>query len=326
MVAMTCTILFVQTTMGYAAQEQATAGTRAEHVLGPHVPSGTAAAVRRLPGVEAATEVLRTSVRVGLDKYGAQAVTADGLGRTMDLGVVAGSLDDLDDGSVAVSRTAAERLGVGAGAKISLTLGDGTPAELRVVAVYSRGLGFGDLTLSHALVAGHVDDPLGTVLVAAPSVTRADLERAVPGVGVLDRAASSSVGGANGEVNYVAMGLIIAFTAIAVVNTIAMSTSSRSRELALLRLVGTTRRQVLRMLRLETLAAVVVAVTIGTVIALVTLSAFSMGMTGSVVPHIPPLTYLAVIAAAAGLALLATALPGRLVLGRRPVELIGARD
>ncbi|MEV6154774.1 FtsX-like permease family protein [Nonomuraea sp. NPDC052129] len=326
MVAMTCTILFVQTTMGYAAQEQATAGTRAEHVLGPHVPSGTAAAVRRLPGVEAVTEVLRTSVRVGLDKYGAQAVTADGLGRTMDLGVVSGSLDGLDDGSVAVSRTAAERLGVSAGAKISLTLGDGTPAELRVVAIYSRGLGFGELTLSHALVAGHVDDPLGTVLVAAPSVTRADLERAVPGVGVLDRAQAAEAGGANGEVNYVAMGLIIAFTAIAVVNTIAMSTSSRSRELALLRLVGTTRRQVLRMLRLETLAAVVVAVTIGTVIALVTLSAFSMGMTGSVVPHIPPLTYLAVIAAAAGLALLATALPGRLVLGRRPVELIGARD
>ncbi|MEU8145593.1 FtsX-like permease family protein [Nonomuraea sp. NPDC048901] len=326
MVAMTCTILFVQTTMGYAAQEQATAGTRAEHVLGPHVPSGTAAVVRRLPGVEAVTEVLRTSVRVGLDKYGAQAVTADGLGRTMDLGVVSGSLDDLDDDSVAVSRTAAERLGVSAGAKINLTLGDGTPVELRVVAIYSRGLGFGELTLSHALVAGHVDDPLGTVLVAAPSVTRADLERAVPGVGVLDRAQAAEAGGANSEVNYMAMGLIIAFTAIAVVNTIAMSTSSRSRELALLRLVGTTRRQVLRMLRLETLAAVVVAVTIGTAIALVTLSAFSMGMTGSLLPHVPLLTYLAVIAAAAGLALLATALPGRLVLGRRPVELIGARD
>ncbi|HUR08990.1 MAG TPA: FtsX-like permease family protein, partial [Nonomuraea sp.] len=311
MVAMTCTILFVQTTMGHAAQEQATAGTRAEHVLGPHVPSGTAAAVRGLPGVEAVTEVLRTSVRVGLDKYGAQAVTADGLGRTMDLGVVAGSLDGLDDGSVAVSRTAAERLGVSAGAKIRLTLGDGTPAELRVVAIYSRGLGFGDLTLSHALVAGHVDDPLGTVLVAAPSVSRADLERAAPGVGVLGRAQAVEAGAANAEVNYVAMGLIIAFTAIAVVNTIAMSTSSRSRELALLRLVGTTRRQVLRMLSLETLVAVAIAVTLGTVIALITLAAFSTGMTGSVMPNIPPLTYLAVISAAAGLALLATAVPAR---------------
>jgi len=64
MVALTCTILFVQTTMGHAAKEQATAGTRAEHILGPHVSAGTAAAVRQIPGVEAATEVLHTSVRV----------------------------------------------------------------------------------------------------------------------------------------------------------------------------------------------------------------------------------------------------------------------
>ncbi|GES05897.1 hypothetical protein Acor_79660 [Acrocarpospora corrugata] len=235
----------------------------------------------------------------------------------MDLGVVAGELDDLDDDSVAVSRTAAERLGDSVGAKIRLTLGDGTPAELRVIALYTRGLGFGELTLSHALVAGHVDDPLGTVLVAAPSVTRADLERAVPGVSVLDRAQAAEAVTANAEVNYVAMGLIIAFAAIAVVNTLAMSTSARSRELALLRLIGTTRRQTLRMLRLETLIAVAIAVIIGTAIALVTLSAFSTGMTGSAVPYIPPLTYLAVISAATVLALVATALPGRLALSRQ---------
>jgi putative ABC transport system permease protein len=88
-----------------------------------------------------------------------------------------------------------------------------------------------------------------------------------------------------------------------------MSTSDRSREIALLRLVGTTRRQVLRMLRLETLTAVVVAVALGTGISLVTLSAFSSGMTGSAVPYVPPLTYLAVVAAAAVLALAATAIP-----------------
>ncbi|MEU0567668.1 FtsX-like permease family protein [Nonomuraea sp. NPDC005983] len=324
MVAMTCVILFVQTTMGHAAQEQAAAGTRAGHVLGPHVPSGAAAAVRKVPGVEAVTEVLHTSVRVGLDKYGAQAVTPDGLGSTMDLGVLSGSLDGLDDGSVAVSRTAAERLGVTVGEKIRLTLGDGTPAELRVIAVYARGLGFGDLTLSHALVVPHVDDPLGTALVTAPTVTRADLERAVPGIG--DASPAAEAGTSNAEVSYVAMGLIIAFTAIAVVNTLAMSTSARSRELALLRLVGTTRRQVLRMLRLETLAAVAIAVVIGTGIALLTLSAFSMGMTDSPVPHIPPLGYLAVVVTAAALALLATVLPARAALTGRPADALGARE
>ncbi|MGV9600217.1 ABC transporter permease [Streptosporangium sandarakinum] len=326
MVAMTCTILFTQTTVEDAARREAAAGTVAGHVLGPHLPSGAAAALRGLPGVEAVTEVLHTSVRVGLEKYGAQGVTGEGLGRTLDLGVVTGRLDGLDEDAVAVSRTAAERLGVRVGGRLRLTLGDGTPADLRVTAIYRRGLGFGDLTLSHALVARHVDDPLGTALVSAPSLTRADLARAVPGAGVAETAGAAWAGPANAEVNYVAMGLIIAFTAIAVVNTLAMSTSARSRELALLRLVGTTRRQARRMLGLETLVALAVAVALGTGIALVTLTAFSTGMTGSAMPYVPPLGYLAVVGAAALLALAATALPARVVLGRHPAEAVGARE
>ncbi|MCT9929794.1 ABC transporter permease [Planotetraspora sp. A-T 1434] len=326
MVAMTCTILFVQTTMGHAAQEQVAAGGRFDYVLGPRVSSGTAEAVREVPGVETVTEVLHTSVRVGLDKYGAQAVTPSGLSRTLDPGVISGSLRELGRESVAISRTAASRLGLSVGSPLRLTLGDGTPATLRVVAVYERGLGYGELLLAHELVRPHVDDPFSTVLVAAPSVPRSALERAVPGVAVLDRIQAAEVGTPNAEVSYVAMGLIIAFTAIAVVNTLAMSVSDRSRELALLRLVGTTRRQVLRMLRLETLTAVLVSVAVGTAISLVTLAAFSVGMTGSAQPYVPMPAYVAVVASAAALAIAATALPARLVLRARPVEAIGAHE
>ncbi|MDR8409619.1 ABC transporter permease [Nonomuraea sp. 3-1Str] len=326
MVAMTCTILFVPVTLGQAAGEQADAGIRAGFVLsgrerpaatGPELREGTPAArVRRVAGVEAVTEVVRTSVRAGLDRYGAQGLTPDA--RTVDLGVVAGSLDGFGPGSVALSRTAASRLGVGVGDRLELTLGDGTPVAPRVAALYSRGLGFGDVTLDHALVAAHVDDPSGTLLVSAPALTRDRLAAALPGLRVLDRAEAAEVSAPDAGVNYVAMGLVIAFTAIAVVNTLAMSTSDRAGELALLRLVGTTRRQVLRVLRLETLAAVLVSVGAGTLIALVTLTAFAAGMTGSAAPSVPVPGYLAVAGAAAALALAATALPARLVLGRRP--------
>ncbi|MEV2268927.1 ABC transporter permease [Nonomuraea africana] len=317
MVAMTCTILFVQTTMGQAAADQAATGIRADHVLGPGAP----AAVRTVPGVRATTDVLRTSVRIDLERYAAQAVTPEGLDQTMDLGVRAGSLQGFGERSVAVSSTAAERLGVTVGSALTLTLGDGTPASLRVAAVYARGLAFGDLTLHHALVAGHVDDPRGTLLVAGGD--RAALERAAGGAPVEYPAEITM---SNAAVNYVAMGLIVAFCAIAVVNTLAMSTAGRARELTLLRLVGTTRRQVLRMLRVETATAVLVAVALGTGVSLVTLSAFSRGMTGSALPSVPPLTYLAVVAVAAALALAATALPARLVLRRRPDGAIGARE
>ncbi|MER6509390.1 FtsX-like permease family protein [Nonomuraea sp. NPDC001636] len=303
MIAMTCTILFVQTTMGHAAQEQADAGTRAEYV----VAGVSAAEAAKVPGVEAVSRVLRTTVRSGLDKYGAQAVTYDD--RTMDLGIVAGSMKD-----VAVSSTAAERLGVGVGDPLKLTLGDGTPATVTVSAVYTRGLGFGDLTLPYDLVAGHVDDPAASLLVKAPGLSVDALAGALPGASVLDRARAAEVSASNPQATFVALGLIIAFTAIAVVNTLAMATSARSGEMRALRLAGTTRRQVLLMLRLETLGAVVTAVVLGTGAALVTLAAFGAGMTGSAVPYVPVGTYAAVVGAAAVLALAATVLPARLTM------------
>ncbi|MER5620448.1 FtsX-like permease family protein [Streptosporangium sp. NPDC002544] len=312
MVAMTCTILFVQTTMQNAAQVQAESGTKADYVI----PGGSAAAVRKVAGVTAVTEVVRTSVRIGLTKYGAQAVTPEGLDQTMDLGVTAGSIKNLSKDSLAVSRTTAGQLGVKPGDTVRLTLGDGTPAKLTVAAVYTRGLGFGDITLAHGLVAEHVDDPRPSLLVAGRNA-ELDGFKAI-------RATEIQLG--NAEVNYVAMGLIIAFAAIAVVNTLAMSTSDRSRELALLRLVGTTRRQVLRMLRMETLTAVLIATVFGSAIALATLSAFSLGMTGSAVPSVSPVTYLVVVAVATGLALIATEVPARLALRQHPAEAVGARQ
>ncbi|GAA0371109.1 ABC transporter permease [Actinoallomurus spadix] len=329
MVGLTGTILFAQTTMGHAATAQADAGTVADHVLGPKVPAAAAAALRHTDGVTTVTEVLHSTVRVGLANYGVQGVTPAGLSRTMNLDVRSGSLNGLDAGTIAVSGTAADRLGVHVGDTIRMTLGDGTPFAPRVIAVYGRGLGFGDLTVAHDLLAAHVDDPRAdTVLVAGPAGADAlrSAVRHYPAVTVLDQATLSKDRAAAGaEVNYVAMGLIIAFTAIAVVNTLAMATADRARELALLRLVGTTRRQVMRMLRWETLAVVATAVVLGTAVTLITLTALATGMIGSAAPYVPPVPYLAVIGGAAALAVLATVLPARLALATRPADLIGSR-
>ncbi|GAA4619817.1 FtsX-like permease family protein [Actinoallomurus vinaceus] len=330
LVGLTCTILFAQTTMGHAATEQANAGTVAAHVLGPKVPAAAADALRRTRGVTAVTEVVHSTVRVGLENYGVQGVTPTGLIRTMNLDVRAGSPARLDSGTVAVSETAAARLGVHVGDQIRMTLGDGTPFAPRVVAVYGRGLGFGDLTVAHDLLAAHVDDPRAdTVLVAGHAGADAlrSAVRPYPGVAVLDQTAVTRARAtANAEVNYVAMGLIIAFTGIAVVNTLAMATADRTREFALLRIVGTTRRQVMRMLRWETLVVVSTAVALGTVVALVTLAAFAAGMVGSAAPYVPPVTFLGVIGTASALALIATVLPARLALAARPADVIGSRE
>lgn len=340
LIGMASTVLFVQTTMGDAAQAQAKAGNSAQWTVsssGPGVPGEAATRIRELPEVTAATEVVRTQVRVGLDKYAAQGLSTKGLTRTWDPGVTRGSLRDFDERAVALSELAADDLGKEPGSTLKLTLGDGTQAELTVAAVYERGLGFGDVTLPHSLVAAHVDNPLASsVLVATDpgsDLGRDQLAATVqdfPSLAVLDQGQVADLQAANqqtnAEVNYVAMGLIIAFTAIAVVNTLAMSVSDRTRELALLQLVGTTKRQVRSMLRWESLLVLTIATVLGSAIAWATLTAFSIGMTGSASPSIDPLPYLGVLGLAGALALLATLVPGRLALAGKPAEVLGSRQ
>lgn len=334
LIGMTCTVLFVQPTLGDAARAQAREGIRADWVLaaqGPGVPGEAARQLRTHHDV--VTEVVRTTVRVGLDKYAAQGVTPAGLTRTWDPDVTAGSLSDLKNSTVAVSELAADQRHLKLGSTLKLTLGDGTPATLTVVAVYAKGLGFGDLTFAHDLVARHVDNPLATSVLVSTARTQTQLAttlREFPSVHVLAPAAADSIQAArqqaNAEVNYLAMGLVLAFTAIAVVNTLAMSVSERVREFAMLRLAGATRRQVLRMLRTEALSVLLLATALGSGIALAVLTAFSVGMTGSTAPAVTSLVYVTVVAVAGVLALVATALPGRVALQVRPVTVATAKE
>src|SRR4030095_5751619 len=73
-----------------------------------------------------------------------------------------------------------------------------------------------------------------------------------PGVTVADRSALTATHGEQQQtqawVNYLLVGMIVAYTAIAVVNTLVLATARRRREFALLQLTGSTRGQVLRMM------------------------------------------------------------------------------
>ncbi|WP_184791069.1 FtsX-like permease family protein [Phytomonospora endophytica] len=337
LIGLTVTILFVPTTMGDAAAGEMRDGTRADYTLaapGPGIPPEAAATVRDLPGVDAATETVGSTVRVGQDKYRAQGVTPRNVSANLDLGVRQGSMDDFGDTSIAMSELAAEQRDATVGDQIDVTMGDGVHVTLTLVATYTRHLGFGDLTLPHAVVAAHVDNPLSSTVLISGSVTpqqiREALGSAYPTIAVLGDAevaeARSAAASTNAEVQLLVMSLVIAFAAIAVVNTLAMATADRAREFALLRLVGTTRRQVLRMLRAETGVAVLIAAVIGTAIAVATLTAFSKGMTGAAQPSLSAVKYTAVIGGAALLAFLATALPARMALRGRPADVIGGKQ
>lgn len=76
-------------------------------------------------------------------------------------------------------------------------------------------------------------------------------------------------------------GVLGGFAAVASANTLVMTVLARRRELGMLRLVGATRLQVMRMLRWEGLLVSVAGVVLGTAIAAVTLVPMMRGLTGS---------------------------------------------
>ncbi|GAA3113771.1 hypothetical protein GCM10017687_28500 [Streptomyces echinatus] len=182
-------------------------------------------------------------------------------------------------------------------------------------------------------MAHHVDNPLASSVLVSTTRTQTELAttlREFPGLRILSPAAADALQAdrqqANAEVNYLAMGLVLAFTAIAVVNTLAMSVAERVREFALLRLAGATRRQVLRMLRTEALSVLFLATSLGSGIALAVLTAFSVGMTGRAAPTVTPLLYVGVVGIAGVLALVAGSVPGRAALRVRAVTVATAKE
>jgi putative ABC transport system permease protein len=146
------------------------------------------------------------------------------------------------------------------------------------------------------------------------------------GLTVLDRAgfrtAQSEAGSQEAWLNVLLAGVLLGYIAVSVANSLVVGTLARGRELALLRLVGTTRRQVLRMMRWEALIVVATALAVGGVIAGTTLTMLSYGLTGDPVPYVPPLSGAALVAAVVALGMTAIALPTRYALRSNPTETI----
>jgi putative ABC transport system permease protein len=105
-----------------------------------------------------------------------------------------------------------------------------------------------------------------------------------------------------------------------------MAALARGRELALLRLVGVTRRQAKRMVHAEQVGLLGVALAIGTAIAVATLTAVVNALTGHPLPYVPPLGWTAVIGGATLLALTTTVLPIGRLLRIPPVESVGLKE
>lgn len=334
------TVWFLQDNLQRQTVVQSRDGILAQYALtgAAGLPAAATAEARRVPGVLAATGVRRTSVVVP-GELEAQTVVAQGIDpagveRTMDLGVRSGSLAALREGTVAVSTARADAAGWRLGDEAQLWLGDGTPVTLRVVALYERGWGFGEVTLHTGTLAGHtvtgLDDQVLIRTAPGADGALADLARRYPAATVVD---TDTLTGdiarelaVSGWLNKLLIGVLVGYAVLAAANTLVMAALARRRELSLLRLVGVTRRQVRRMVHAEQAGLLGVSLAIGTAIAAVTLTTIVNAVSGQRVPYVPVAGWAALVAATTALSLTATILPVNHLLRTPPIKDMSIRE
>ncbi|WP_030383391.1 MULTISPECIES: ABC transporter permease [unclassified Streptomyces] len=345
-VAFVLTYTLTLTTVAEATAQDTRTGTLAEHrITAPGLgglPTGLLEDVRRTPGVKAVAPVGSTDVVYSYRELGdvttesasALILTPDAP-RVLDLGVRSGSLTRLRGATVALSEETARSLDAEVGDRIELTLGDGTEVRPRVVAVYTRGLGFGPFALSHDLAVPHTTTGLDqSALVRtdgtpAAAHALAALAAKTPGVSVGDTADESDGGLSDAPaevwINLATIAVLLAYLLLSIANKLVATTSQRREELATLRLNGTTPAQIRAMMRREA-----VLITAGALVAGMALTVVPLALLGTAFLHHPwpsgpiwlvPATAVTI----ATVAYLSLQLPTRHALRTPPAATLGAR-
>jgi putative ABC transport system permease protein len=229
----------------------------------------TAARIAKLPDAAAVTPIVPTWI--SLDTTGVldvTAVDARTIAKFLPLTVRAGSLAHLDRG-VAVSTKEAAAHGWTVGSLVSGTYEPEQKVALPVVAIYD-GPSYGALVATSTIPPGSSPE---TILVKAAPEKIASLQQEIrhmldnPTSMVRTRAEYAADQSAELtlflNVLYAMLSVSVLIGALAVINTMTMSTLERIREIGLLRAVGLDRRQVGAILRLESVIIAVLGALLG---------------------------------------------------------------
>jgi len=233
--------------------------------FGPEEP---AAKVRAVPGVEKVTVAYQGRFKAGKDQRSFVSTPAPAdLVTAAKLSLRSGSADVGRDGLLVDERTAtSDHLQVGS--VLPVRFADGGTEQLRVAGVYAKNDLVGPRVVALPALLAHTAHPAGLGLLVntakADTATKNGIERALsdyPNLKVQDR--SDVKKNAQQSIDQfvtlltVLLALSIVIAALGIINTLALSVIERTREIGLLRAVGTSRRQTRRMIRLE---SVVIAV------------------------------------------------------------------
>ncbi|TPQ18222.1 FtsX-like permease family protein [Streptomyces sporangiiformans] len=363
-VALAGSLLGATATLNEAAATETRERTAADFVVVPAGDAGFDAAtlrkLRDVPGAEvsatssSAVHVLEDGV--ALVKSEARAADPGPLAATTRLPLAAGKVTGLDDDSIIVNEEWQRHT---VGQRVDVWLGDGTKKSLRIAAVMTTGTGDNGVYVTPRNAPGAVVDRVDVALAdrshEADETNRADRASRTGRAAGADAAAVASglreavrasggqvltkdewVRASHPETNrptrlglLLVLGIALLYTGIALANTMVMATSDQVRDLAVLRLAGATRWQVLRCVGAQAL----LVVTVGGVLGLLAAGLNLTGMWGALrllsvrtTIEIPWTTLGATVGACAVLALVSSVAPAALALRRRAVELAGVRE
>ncbi|MGW7051765.1 ABC transporter permease [Streptomyces sp. NPDC054887] len=271
-------------TMGRAVDKMTTDNIRADYMLtmagGGSLDKSALTALEKVPGVSALSPQTAADFELKGEWAAASGVTPGDVERVINVEPVAGSLDSLADGAVAVDDRTAKSRGFAVGDSVPVKWADGTKGKLKVGATYRGNEFLSPVLVDQKIVAEHQAKPyIREIWVKTDGGASEANEKALvdalgqnPAISVMDRQdIRNQFGGMiNTMLNimYGLLGMALLIAVLGVVNTLAMSVFERQQEIGMLRAIGLDRRRVKTMIRLEavviSLFGAVIGVGLGT--------------------------------------------------------------
>jgi putative ABC transport system permease protein len=226
----------------------------------------TAQTIAAVPGVTRATPVFAGQMRLDGKKAGYQSGDTAGLFKAAKGQLVKGSLDLGSDG-ILIDEALAKKNNWTLGSTAQATFNTGPVQTLTVKGIFKKSDFLTNRIVALPVYQAHTTNQLAVVVLIDAkqgAATKTGIENSIkdyPNLKVSDQTAlkADARKQVQGLVTFLTIMLVlsIVIAAFGVINTIALSVIERTREIGLLRAVGTSRRQIRRMVRLE---AVVIAV------------------------------------------------------------------
>jgi putative ABC transport system permease protein len=275
------------------------------------IPGGVTDAVRRVDGVGQVAGLAFSNAKIGSDRVGVSGVDAGALGSLYAL--TSGSVS----GGLAAKKSWAQDHRVKVGDRLTLLTPTGKRVSLRVGSLYDdQGQLLEDLTVPIAVLSRDFDKrSLDVVFVgAAPGASdttvkddvQAALDQQFPSVKVETKQGFKDEQA--GQIDqilglfYVLLSLSVIVSLFGIVTTLALTIHERTRELGLLRAIGTSRRQIRRVVRWEAVITALIGAVIGVFLGVVFSIVVTRPLRSEGFHLVIPVVQLALLLALAGIA------------------------